>query len=201
MNLRHRICAAALVGIACPAVHAGIPVIDIANLIQAIQQVSDDVTQIRNQISQLNQMRDQFNSMTGARGLGAVNNNPLLRNYVPPNAYNALNAVNSGGYAGLSPTAKALRDADMVYNCMDLSGADRIACQSRLAQPYQHKGLLQDAMTSAASRLAQIDALMGQINATTDTKAVQEIQARIGAENALLSHEMSQIEMLRGMAD
>ena len=42
---------------------------------------------------------------------------------------------------------------------------------------------------------------MGQINATTDQKAVQEIQARIGAENALLAHEMSQIQMLQGMAD
>ena len=38
-------------------------------------------------------------------------------------------------------------------------------------------------MKSAAGRLSQINALMGQINATADQKAVQEIQARIGAEN------------------
>ena len=44
-------------------------------------------------------------------------------------------------------------------------------------------------------------ALMGQINATSDQKAVLEIQARIGAENALLAHEMSQVQMLQGMAD
>ena len=70
-----------------------------------------------------------------------------------------------------------------------------------LAQPYQQKGLLQDAMKSAAGRLSQIQSLMGQINATSDQKAVQEIQARIGAENALLAHEMSQVQMLQGMAD
>ena len=56
-------------------------------------------------------------------------------------------------------------------------------------------------MTAAAGRLTQIQSLMDQINATTDQKAVQEIQARIGAENALLAHEVSQMQMLQGMAD
>ena len=42
---------------------------------------------------------------------------------------------------------------------------------------------------------------MGQINATGDQKAVLEIQARIGAENALLAHEMSQVQMLQGIAE
>jgi type IV secretion system protein VirB5 len=75
------------------------------------------------------------------------------------------------------------------------------AARPRWPQPYQQKGLLQDAMKSAAGRLSQIQSLMGQINATADQKAVQEIQARIGAENALLAHEMSQVQMLQGMAD
>ena len=118
-----------------------------------------------------------------------------------PTRYTFVNAVNSAGYGGLNATAKALRDAGMVYNCLDLAGAARTACQAALAQPYQHKGLLQDAMTSASGRLAQINALMRQIDATTDQKSVQEIQARIGAENALLAHEVSQVQMLQGMAD
>ena len=42
---------------------------------------------------------------------------------------------------------------------------------------------------------------MTQINGTSDQKAVLEIQARIGAENAMLAHEMSQVQMLTGMAD
>ncbi len=109
--------------------------------------------------------------------------------------------MDSGGYSGLSGTAKALRDAGMIYNCMDRTGDARTSCQATLAQPYQQKGLLQDAMRSAAGRLSQINALMDQINATPDQKAVQEIQARIAAENALLSHEMTQIQMLHGMAD
>ena len=179
----------------------GIPVIDTANLVQTIQQVMNDITEIGNQVQQINQLQAQFDSINGMRNLGNVFNNPLLKNYVPAEAYTYLNAVNVSGYSGLNATAKSLRDVGMVYNCMDLAGDSRLRCQSDLARPYQHKGLLQDAMKSAAQRLQQIQSLMGQINATTDQKAVQEVQARIGAENALLAHEMSQLQMLQGMAD
>jgi type IV secretion system protein VirB5 len=201
-SLRCRLAAAALLATGAGSSHAqGIPVIDIANLIQTIQQVMNDITEISNQVEQINQLQAQVSSMNGARMLGTVSDNPMLRNYVPANAYSFVNAVGTNGYGGLSPTAKSLRDADMLYNCMDLSGTARTTCQANLAQPYQQKGLLQDAMAAASGRLPQINALMGQINATSDQKAVLEIQARIGAENALLAHEMSQVQMLQGMAD
>ena len=179
----------------------GIPVIDVANLIQTILQVLNDVTKIQNQVHQITQLGDQLKSINGVRNLGNILNNPALKNYVPAEAYTYLNAVNTSGYSGLNATARALRDAGMVYNCMDLSGVARKDCQATLAQPYQQKGLLQDAMKSAAGRLSQINSLMDQINGTIDQKAVLEIQARIGAENALLAHEVSQVQMLQGMAD
>ncbi|HSI51871.1 MAG TPA: type IV secretion system protein [Ideonella sp.] len=179
----------------------GIPVFDAANLTQTVQQVLNDITAIDNQVQQITQLQGQLNSINGIRNLGNVFNNPMLQNYVPAEAYTYINAINSSGYAGLSATSKALRDEGMVYNCMDLSGDARTSCQASLAQPYQYKGMLQDAMKSAAGRLSQIQSLMGQINATTDQKAVQEIQARVGAEDALLAHEMSQLQMLQGMAD
>jgi type IV secretion system protein VirB5 len=179
----------------------GIPVIDIANLIQTIQQVINDITKINNQVQQITQLQQQVTSMNGSRLLGMVQNSPELHNYVPANAFNLINAVNTGGYGGLTSTGKSLRDLGMVYNCLDMAGDARTACQAALAQPYQQKGLLQDAMASASGRLGQITALMGQIDATTDQKAIEEIQARLGAENAMLAHEVSQVQMLQGMAD
>lgn len=205
MNKRLKVAAAAfLVAGTLSAGNAraqGIPVIDIANLIQTILQVLNDVTEIENQVQQITQLGDQLKSINGMRNLGNILNNPMLKNYVPAEAYTYLNAVNTSGYSGLNATAKSLRDAGMVYNCMDLAGAARTTCQAALAQPYQQKGLLQDAMKSAAGRLTQINSLMDQINGTSDQKAVLEIQARIGAENALLAHEVSQVQMLQGMAD
>jgi type IV secretion system protein VirB5 len=202
MNIVLKPAIATLIAMGCLGVRAqGIPVIDAANLVQTVQQVVNDITKINNQVQQIVQIQAHLNSINGMRNLGSVFNSPLLHNYLPPQAFNAVNAVQTAGYAGLSSTAKALRDADMVYNCLDLAVVARADCQATLARGYQYKGLLQDAMHSAAGRLAQIQSLMDQINATADQKAVQEIQARIGAENALLAHETSQIQMLQGMAD
>jgi type IV secretion system protein VirB5 len=191
--------AAALCG--GPSHAQGIPVIDIANLVQTIQQVMNDITKIENQVEQIRQLQTQVASINGMRNLGNVFNSIGLNNYVPANAFTAVNAIDASGYGGLTTTARSLRDAAMVYNCLDLVGSARTSCQATLAQPYQQKGLLQDAMRAASGRLSQINALMGQINATSDQKAVLEIQARIGAENAMLAHEMSQLQMLSGMAD
>jgi type IV secretion system protein VirB5 len=203
MKYRFRLAAISMsAALYCGTAHAqGIPVIDIANLIQTIQQVMNDITKIENQVEQIRQLQSQVASINGVRNLGNVFNSAGLNNYVPANAFAAVNAIDSSGYGGLTATARNLRDAGMVYNCLDLAGAARTSCQATLAQPYQQKGLLQDAMRAASGRLAQINSLMGQINATSDQKAVLEIQARISAENALLAHEVSQVQMLVGMAD
>jgi type IV secretion system protein VirB5 len=196
------LCATIVVAIPPRKAHAqGIPVIDAANLIQTIQQVMNDITAINNQVQQIAQLQNQLGSMTGSRQLGAVFDSPQLRNYVPAEAYTVVNAIHSAGYAGLTATARGLRDQDMVYNCQDRTGTARAQCQASLAQPYQQKGLLQDAMKTAAGRLSQIQSLMQQVNATADQKAALEIQARIAAENALLTHEMTQLQMLQGMSD
>lgn len=202
MRPRLKIVASVLLALGFGAAEAGgIPVIDVANLAQTVQQVLNDVTKIRNQVQQINQLQAQLNSINGMRNLGNVFNNPALTNYVPAKAYTFFNAVDASGYAGLNATAKGLRDLGMLYNCADRAGTERVDCEAALARPYQQKGLLQDAMRAASGRLSQVQALMDQINATSDQKAIQEIQARIGAENALLAHEMSQIQMLQGMAD
>ena len=97
---------------------------------------------------------------------------------------------------------KTLRDAQMTYNCMDVDDAGkRTNCQSTLAKPYQQKAFMEDALSKAKDRVAQINSLMRRAGATTDQKEIQEVTARIGAENALLQHEVSQIELMRGLAE
>lgn len=202
MNPFKRLVLALTVAAAPLASHAqGIPVFDRANLAQSIEQVLHAVTQIGNQLQQITELQHQLGSMNGYRGLGTVASDPALNDYVPPDTPALLGAVQSRGYAGLTGTAKALRDAGLVYNCEDLAGDARIRCQADLARPYQHKGLLQDAMGAANGRIAQIRTLMSQVDATTDQKGALEIQSRIGAENAQLAHELTRIQMLQAMAD
>jgi len=71
----------------------GFPVIDVANLFQSVQQVVNDITQIYNQLRQIEQLQTQIESINGIRNLGDVFNNPLLKNYIPAEAYTYLNAI------------------------------------------------------------------------------------------------------------
>lgn len=202
MQIRPRLVAAIL--IACrgaDASAAGIPVIDVANLAQTMQQVVNDITAISNQVQQIQQLQAQLRGMTGTRNLGSIFNDAGLMNYVPAQAHQQLAALGTSGYGGLGAAAKVLRDAHLVYNCMDREGAARVSCQAALAMPYQHKALLQGAMTAAAGRMRQIQSLMHEIDATQDMKSIQELQARIGAENAMLVHETSQVQLLQGLAE
>ena len=181
---------------------AGIPVIDVAAIVQAIQAVSNSITQIQNQVQQIIGLEQQVQSISRARSLGDIENSPALQNYVPRNANTLVRSLESGGYGTLGGASKTLRDAQMTYNCMDVDDAGkRTNCQSTLAKPYQQKAFMEDALSKARDRVSQINSLMRRAGATTDQKEIQEVTARIGAENALLQHEVSQIELMRGLAE
>lgn len=180
---------------------AGVPVIDVAALLQAVQEVMNSITQIQNQVNQIQQYQQQLDSIRGIRNLGDVWNNPALQNYIPRDALQVARGIETMGYGGLNGTAKTLRDAAMLYNCADLFDEERRRCQAELAMPYQHKAFFQDALNAAKDRVGQIQSLMNEINLTQDPKAIAEVQARIEAENALLAHEQSQISLARGMVE
>ena len=70
MHTRLKVAAAVLIAFGANGARAqGIPVIDIANLVQTIQQVLDGITQINNQVQQINQLQSQINSINGIRNL------------------------------------------------------------------------------------------------------------------------------------
>ena len=173
----------------------GIPVIDAAGLAQAVQTV----TQLQQQLEQAKQL---YASMNGARGLGSILNNPQLRNYLPENWQGVYDAVKSGGYNGLTSTAKVVRDANKIYdNCANKTGTTQTICYRQAAQSAQYKDFIGNALEASGKRLAQIEGLMGQINATGDAKAIAELQARIGVEQANIQNETTKMQLFKMMAD
>ena len=93
MKLIQRAVAAAALTAAVGSANAGIPVIDVANLAQAVQQViawGQQYTQMAQQITtmqdQYTQLTNTYNSMTGNRGLGTLLNGAVdqaARRYLP----------------------------------------------------------------------------------------------------------------------
>jgi type IV secretion system protein VirB5 len=188
---------------------AGIPVLDVSNLAQSIAQVQQYILQLEEMFRHYQMLTNQFNKLksgleaiSGARNLGDILNNPLLVDYIPPSARQIVSGLQQGGYAGLSTAAKGLRDAAMVYNCAEVKdNTQRASCQADLARPYQYKAFYDDALSRAGQRAQQIQSLMAKASSTKDSKEIAEVSARIGAENALLSHELSQITLMRAMSE
>jgi conjugal transfer/entry exclusion protein len=87
-------------------VRQGIPVIDLANLIQTVQQVINDITQITNQVQQIMQMQDHLNSINGKRNLGNVFNNPHVAQLRAAEAFTYGQCGQTRRLRGLNGTAK-----------------------------------------------------------------------------------------------
>ncbi|MBN3787513.1 P-type DNA transfer protein VirB5 [Burkholderia sp. Ac-20353] len=196
MSGRSRWMSAALLWAAwCAGAHAqGIPVYDAQSVVQAIATVG----QLKQQVQQAIQI---YQSTVGTRGFGALLNNPVIASSLPSNWQSVYAAIQSGGYAGLSGRAQALRSASQIYNCEDQTGIDQQVCQRALNKPYQDKAFGLQAYQSELQELDQIQNLMRQIDVTQDPKGVAELQARIQTETTAVSNEMTKLQLFRMLAE
>lgn len=183
------------------AAHAQIPVTDLASISQGVSQQVETIAKWKMQydqmISQIDQSKQQFESMNGSRGMGNIMNDPAMRDYLPGNWQAVYDSVKNGGYSGLSGTGKSVYDANKIYDaCGHFTIAQqRTACEARAVKGAQDKGFALDAYSAAKNRINQIDQLMGKINQTQDPKAIAELQARIGAEQANIQNEQTKLQM------
>ena len=190
--------------------HAGIPVIDVAALTQAIQQViawgqqyGQMAQQYQTLVQQYDQLVAQYNAVTGTRNLGNVLNDPALQQAVPGGAQlmATYSTINANGYSGLSSAAQALRSASMLYDCARRAGEDLRLCQAASVTNSQNQANYQAALDLMTQRTAQVQALQNSINSTTDPKAIAELQARIATENAQIVNDANRIALMQAMAE
>jgi type IV secretion system protein VirB5 len=161
------------------------------------KEVASWKMQYEQMVSQINQAKQQYESLTGARGLGTIMNNPALRDYLPNDWQGVYDSVRSGGYSGLSGTAKSVYNANKMFDSCALvtQGEQRTACEARAVKASQDKGFALDAYDKAKGRINQIDQLMSKINDTSDPKAIAELQGRIAAEQANIQNEQTKLQL------
>lgn len=190
---------AAAIGMAAPrTAHAGMPVIDAANLAQAIEQVMSWARQYQQMEREYMQLRAQYNSITGARGLGDLMNNPALRQVVPNDLVNIYNAVNSGSLSG---AAAALRASQRLYDCQGMLAPDQARCRTALNLIAESQTQLRQAYERVVSRTDQIEELRARINETEDLKEISELQGRMQAEIAQVANDQNKIQSMKMMHD
>ena len=195
------VCVAGSMFFGSHAVHAQIPVTDGASIGQQIAAQVETIAKWKLQydqmMSQIEQAKQQYESLTGSRGLGTIMNDPAMRDYLPGDWQAVYDSVRSGGYSGLTGTGKSVCNANKSYDaCAHFTIAQqRTSCEAQAVKGAQDKGFALDAYNAAKSRINQIDQLMQKINQTQDPKAIAELQARIGAEQANIQNEQTKLQM------
>ena len=185
---------------------AQIPVTDGASIGQQIAAQVETIAkwklQYNQMVSQIEQAKQQYESVTGSRGLGTIMNDPAMRDYLPGDWQAVYDSVKSGGYSGLTGTGKSVYNANKIYDaCAHFTDSQqRTSCEALAVKSAQDKGFALDAYEKAKSRINQIDKLMSKINDTSDPKAIAELQGRIAAEQANIQNEQTKLQMYQMVA-
>ena len=192
---------------------AGIPVIDfaaIASLMQQLMAWQQQLQGMQKQYDQLKQSKDQlqqtYNSMTGSRGMEQLlPTSDLARNYLPPSYSELMNTVNgaSASYSGLSSQLQSIMKANSV-----LSGTQMEALSPEMRQVVEQgrqasamlSGTTQSAFQNTSQRFSALQQLISRIGTATDPKAIEDLQARIQAEQAMLTNEQTKLQGLYEVA-
>lgn len=181
-----------------PAQAQGIPVIDAANLEQALQNIAAWQRQLQAMQQQYDQQVAQFKALTGARGFGDILNNPLLQKYLPLNWQQVYQGVRTGN---MSDLAAAARQQNLIYDCLAQAGQSQQLCRAQLGATYQVRDIFQKAYDTAVAQFDRIAQLQSQIGKTDDPKGIAELQARIGTEQTVLQNAMLQAQLGQQLAE
>jgi type IV secretion system protein VirB5 len=183
-----------------PAAHAQFAVIDVAAVTQLVTQVQDLEQQLTVAREHLSEAQTELRSMTGDRGmeqlLGGTN-----RNYLPGDWGQLTAALNdtSSAYATLSAEVQQALGEDAVLTAqqVDVLSPDD---QQQLAADRSTAALLQavsrQALANASGRFGDLQQLINGIGTASDQKGILDLNARIGAEQAMLENEQTKLLML-----
>ena len=185
---------------------AVLPVIDLVAVQNLMQQLVAWQQQLQGMQRQFDQLRQTYSSTTGVRGMEqllATSNQG--RNYLPSNYSDLMGTLNgsSANYSGLANQVQSIMNANSV-----LSGTQMQALSPEMRQVVEQGrqasamlgGMTQTAYQNTSQRFSALQQLVSQIGMAQDPKAIQDLQARIQAEQAMLTNEQTKLQSLYQVA-
>jgi type IV secretion system protein VirB5 len=187
----------ASLGAATPA-SAGMPVIDVANLAQAIQQVLSWGQQLEGMTQQYSelvqsyqQLQSTYNSLTGPRGMQNLLPVSIAnRNYLPANYSQMTGVINgtSTAYPALSSQVQTSIQTNAILSTQGVNGlspqAQQYVRQSRQAAATLSM-LSQQNQANASTNFSNVQSLISALGSTADTKASADLNGRIQSEQVM----------------
>lgn len=187
---------ALVVGFSATPAHAGIPVIDVANLAQAVQQVVAWGQQYQQMVQQYQQLQAQFNSLNGSRGMASLVNNPQLRKYLPSDYQTILN----NGYGNWQSIRNSAKVFDVNQTGLGSTTDTYKAYEANAKQAALNRATSEEGYKQASDRFDTIQVLLDKVNDAPDAKDMADLQARIQAEQVMMQNEQVKLAMLSQLA-
>ena len=179
-------------------------VIDVASIVQLVQEVQQLEQQVATARSQLLQAQSEYAAITGNRGMQNLLSG-TLRNYLPTD-WTQLSQVMSGSSASfpaLASSVTSLINSNAILTASQV-GSLSPSQQALLAAARQNPALLaamsQTALANSSSRFAELQSLISAIGAASDQKASLDLTARITAEQGMLQNEATKLQILYQVA-
>ncbi|MDN7664043.1 P-type DNA transfer protein VirB5 [Burkholderia cenocepacia] len=166
----------------------GIPVYDNTSFLQLVQSFQQAQATYQ-------QLQQTYNSTIGSRGLSGLINNPAARQYLPSDFQNVLSGISTGS-GDLSGVAKQILSKSAVLSSSQLaalSPANQQLISNARNQNASLAAAAQSAFSAAGQRFSTLQTLIDSIDSETDPKAIQDLQARIQAENVMMQNENARL--------
>lgn len=175
-----------------PAHSAGVPVIDVSAIAQAVSQV-------KNQIQQIKQLDSQIRAITDNGNYADLLNNPLVRKqlnqYLPEGYSDVFEAARRGDLGALEQVARQASEREKRAQTTQTGVARQKAVQLMTEAQM-------DAMMNAINaRGHRVQDLVNRINTTQNTAQKQDLMNTIGAETAMINLEMNRMQILMKQAE
>jgi type IV secretion system protein VirB5 len=209
---------AILVGLAtgicagAPAMAGGVPTFDAANDLMNVQQLQQLVDQLNNMKQQLGQLKQAYDAVNSLTDIGQLANDKNARRYLPDNWQATTNLLDTGlGAGGLGSggqlnnlavearkdTAKLPKNSEVDAAYADYLDLTRKAGDANAS--FLVSG--QAAFDQSAQRIGEVETLLKRLDSAATSAEKEDLQVRITAESAFLQNEMTRLQALNIMAD
>jgi len=176
---------------------AVIDVASVAQLVQQYQTLQQELTTVQDHLAQA---RQEYASLTGGRGMERLLAGQV-RNYLP-SSWAALSGTMQGAggaYGGLGASAQSILAANAVLagpTLARLSPAERAYLDGARRSAALPQALTRQALATTSGRFSSLQQLIDAIPTAGDPKAILDLQARIAAEDGMLTNEGSKLQVL-----
>ena len=162
------------------------------------EQQAAMAAQLRQLQDQLDTMNAQRDAMTGSSGKGAIVTQDFAES-VPRDWRETLDALNNGGK--VSDLAKSIRDKaeDDAKSSGDAFADGKKNLDSGFDSAINGQALNAAAYEASTKRIDTLKRLQEQIDGTSTSKEIADLQARIQVESSLINNELVRTQSMNGM--